>query len=193
MRTFNLKSRIISSSKYIKQSKIFINIFKYFKYYIKIFYGKKINNILKEKHNLKLKDFLNCRTFLDHNRIYRKPNKNINHKISTGGSFSFKGRLIPGKELITNFILHLLEWKKFIKAHGLIAVELHTLDPIVTLKNSGNSLACAYDATHGYSDQYLIEYEVYKKCILEIGMNITSDNEYLFPRKIPTFSINYII
>ena len=63
----------------------------------------KINNILKEKHNLKLKDFLNCRTFLDHNRIYRKPNKNINHKISTGGSFSFKGRLIPGKELITNF------------------------------------------------------------------------------------------
>ena len=153
---------------------------------------KKINNILKEKHNLKLKDFLNCRTFLDHNRIYRKPNRNINHKISTSGSFSFKGRLIPGKELITNFILHLLEWKKFIKAHGLIAVELHTLDPVVTLKNSGNSLACAYDATHGYSDQYLIEYEVYKKCILEIGMNITSDNEYLFPRKIPTVSINYI-
>lgn len=151
-----------------------------------------INDYLNENHNLKLGDFLNCRTFLDHNRIYEKPLIKINHNIKSTGSFCHKGLLIPIKDLITNFIIHLSRWKPFIKKHGLIIVELHTINPSDTLKNIGKSLACAYDATHGYSDQYLIEYEVYKKCILEIGMNITSENEYLFPKEIPTVSINYI-
>ena len=151
-----------------------------------------INNILIKKYNLKLNDFLNCRTFLDHNRIYEKPKKEIKHNITSNGSFCFKGSLISSEDLITNFIIHLSSWKPYIKRHGLIIVELHTIDPIDTLKNSGRSLACAYDATHGYSDQYLIEYDTYKKCINNIGMRITKNNEYLFPDKLPTVSINYI-
>ena len=36
---------------------------------------KKLNNDLIKKYDLKLKNLLNCRTFLDHNRIYKKPSK----------------------------------------------------------------------------------------------------------------------
>ena len=32
----------------------------------------KIDKTLNENYNLKLENFLNCRTFLDHNRIYKK-------------------------------------------------------------------------------------------------------------------------
>ena len=67
-----------------------------------------------------------------------------------------------------------------------------TINPEITKNNSGKSLACAYDATHGYSDQYLIEYDVFKKCVNKAGMYITEKNEYLFPSQIPTVSINYI-
>ena len=59
--------------------------------------------------------------------------------------------------------------------------------------NSGKTLACSYDATHGYTDQYLIEYNIYKKCFNELNLNITNDNEYLYPKNNPTVSINYII
>ena len=152
----------------------------------------KIDKTLNENYNLKLENFLNCRTFLDHNRIYKKPNKEIKHGIHSNGSFCFKGSLIPSYELITNFIIHLSSWKPYIVKYGLIIVELHTINPEITKNNSGNSLACAYDATHGYSDQYLIEYDVFKKCVNKAGMYITEKNEYLFPSQIPTVSINYI-
>ena len=151
-----------------------------------------IDTILNTKYNLRLKDFVNCRTFLDHNRIYNQPTKKLNHKIYSKGSFSFKGQIISSKDLIDNFIIHICKWKKFISKHGLIIVELHTLDPEITRKNSGNSLACAYDGTHGFSDQYLIEYDIFKKCIEKAGIVMSKKNESLFPENIPTVSINYI-
>ena len=83
-------------------------------------------------------------------------------------------------------------WKPYIKKFGLIIIELHTLDPEVSKKNRGNTLSCAYDATHGYSDQYLIEYEVFKKCLNYLKLETTKNNEYLYPQNIPTVSINYI-
>ena len=83
-------------------------------------------------------------------------------------------------------------WKPYIQKFGLIIIELHTLNPEITKNNLGNTLACAYDATHGYSDQYLIEYEVFKNCLNYLDIKITKENEYLFPKEIPTVSINYI-
>ena len=74
----------------------------------------------------------------------------------------------------------------------MIIIELHTINPDITKHSSGKSLACAYDATHGYSDQYLIEYEIFKKCLTYCSMKITTKNEYLYPPGMPTVSINYI-
>ena len=43
-------------------------------------------------------------------------------------------------------------------------MELHTIDPDLTFKNQGETLACSYDCTHGFSDQYLVEYDIFIKC-----------------------------
>tara|TARA_Y100000590_G_C15705523_1_gene1008428 strand:+ start:296 stop:1837 length:1542 start_codon:yes stop_codon:yes gene_type:complete len=153
---------------------------------------KGINETLINKYNYKLEDFINSRTFLDHNRIFQEPNISINHNIYSSGSFCYKGNLISSNKLINNFIYHMKLWKPYIRKFGLIIIELHTLDPEITKNNRGNTLACAYDATHGYSDQYLIEYEVFKKCLQYLNLEITEKYESLYPRKNPTVSINYI-
>jgi len=131
---------------------------------------------------------------LDHNRIYKKPSKHfLKHNINTNGGFAYKGEFINSKNIIANFIEHLYNWKPYIKKHGLIIIELHTIDSEITKVNSGKTLSCSYDATHGYTDQYLIEYDNYIKCFNHIGLKKTNDNEYLYPKNNPTVSINYII
>jgi len=153
-----------------------------------------LNKNLYKKYNFKLSHLLNCRTFLDHNRIYKKPSKySLKHNLHSNGCFTYKGKLINSKDIIANFIEHLYKWKPYIKKYGLIIIELHTIDSEITRLNSGKTLACSYDATHGYTDQYLIEYDIYKRCFNEIGLKTTNRNEYLFPKKNPTVSINYII
>jgi len=150
------------------------------------------SNLLND-YNLRLEDLLNCRTFLDHNRIYKKPSKHfLKHNINTNGGFAYKGEFINSKNIIANFIEHLYNWKPYIKKHGLIIIELHTIDSEITKISSGKTLSCSYDATHGYTDQYLIEYDNYIKCFNHIGLKKTNDNEYLYPKNNPTVSINYI-
>ena len=51
----------------------------------------------------------------------------------------------------------------------------------------------AYDATHGYSDQYLIEHNVFIKVLEKLSLNINLEHQSLFPNKeYPTISVNYI-
>ena len=150
-----------------------------------------LNNILNNEYNENLNDFISTRTFLDHNRIYAKPKEIKKYNIKTTGSFCYKGNLISNSNIINNLIEHFMNWKKYINKHGLIILELHTIDPNLTKENRGKTLACSYDTTHGFSDQYLIEYQTFIKCanVAKLKLNLKSD---LFPNeKIPTISINY--
>ena len=36
-------------------------------------------------------------------------------------------------------------------------------------------------ATHGFSDQFIIEYDVYKECLLKAGLKINTNYETTFP------------
>ena len=77
-------------------------------------------------------------------------------------------------------------WKKYINEHGLIILELHTIHPELIKENIGKTLACAYDTTHGCSDQYLIEYKSFIECANYAGMNLEEES-ILFPNDvIPT-------
>jgi len=153
---------------------------------------KNLYKILKNSYNYNLSDFLNTRTFLDHNRIYEKT-ENIPNNINTSGAFVYKGKLITKEELTSNLIVHFKKWAPYIRKHGLILLELHTINSNLIRKNIGKTLSPAYDATHGYSDQYLIEHDAFLECIKMAKLNYSNDNMILFPNKnIPTISINYI-
>jgi len=149
---------------------------------------------LKALFNVNLEDLLNVRSFLDHNRIYEKPSafKRTDKSLSTG-SFAYRGRLIPNDELEYNLIQHFKKWAPFIKSFGLILIELHTIPPVLAAKNIGKTSVTAYDGTHGYSDQYIIEKDLFLQCAAQAGLRPNPKFMFSFPpNDCATISINII-
>ena len=152
-----------------------------------------INKTILNEYNANLEDFVNTRTFLDHNRVYSNPKEVKFNNIYSSGTFAFKGKIINNENLLNNLIEHFLNWKKYIHKHGLIILELHTINTDITANNQDSLLSCSYDATHGYSDQYLVEYDIFIKCASLANMQLSMESD-LFPNKEnPTISINYFI
>jgi F420-0:gamma-glutamyl ligase-like protein len=149
---------------------------------------------LKENYNIDLKDLLNVRTFLDHNRIWENPEQITKHRASSStGAFAYRGKRIANNLVEDNLLKHLNKWAPFIKKFGLLLIELHTIAPGLAASNIGKTAATAYDATHGFSDQYIVEIEVLHKICAESGL--FPDRNYFrrFPDSaIATVSINLL-
>ena len=92
-----------------------------------------------------------------------------------------------------SLIEHFKKWKPHINKFGLILLELHTINPLLCSKNIGKTVATAYDATHGYSNQYIIEYEEFIDAGIIAGLKFEQKFEFNFPSKeLTTVSINLI-
>ncbi|WP_311260702.1 hypothetical protein, partial [Xanthomonas sp. WCS2017Cala2-12] len=61
-------------------------------------------------------------------------------------------------------------WSPYVHKFGLLLIELHTINPKLTAKNLGKTAATAYDATHGFSDQYIVDIDVFNKIAAEAGL-----------------------
>ena len=148
---------------------------------------------LKEDYNIELKDLLNVRTFLDHNRIWEAP-KNITTKISSStGAYAIQGKRINNNLVEDSLREHLLKWKPYVEQFGLLIIELHTINPEFTAKNIGKTAATAYDATHGYSDQYILEVDVFNKIAAEVGLQPDKNYFSRFPNNdLATVSVNLL-
>ncbi len=126
---------------------------------------------LMENYTIDLKDLLNVRTFLDHNRIWSEPNHITSGRISSStGAFAHRGRRISNNLVEDNLLEHLQKWSPYVSKFGLLLIELHTIDPKLTAANLGRTSATAYDATHGFSDQYIVEIDVFNKIASEAGL-----------------------
>ena len=140
-------------------------------------------------HNL-----LHVRSFLDHNRPYLQP-ANYVRGTRTGestGAFAHLGEEIPCDELEENLVRHLRRWAPYVGRFGLLILELHTLPPQLTAANLGKTPAVAYDGTHGFSDQYLVELPVFLKCAREAGLQTDPRYQCKFPASdLATVSINF--
>lgn len=139
-----------------------------------------LNDMLIEKHGVKLGDLLNTRTFLDHNRIYQKPKK-VELSCKSGGAFAFQGRRIPNNELFQNLSDHLKAWAPYLKKFGLLIVELHSISTKIAAMNIGKTLATPYDATHGYTDQYIIELPCFLNAAKEAGLHPIKPYLFRYP------------
>lgn len=148
---------------------------------------------LKEKYEMNLGDLLNVRTFLDHNRMWEDVDEKISTASISTGAFASKGRLLNNNEVEANLKVHFNKWKPYIEKFGLIMIELHGLDPIVTAANLGKTASTAYEATHGFSDQYILEISSFDKVIAEAGLSNDLKHRTKFPdSNLATVSINYI-
>lgn len=149
---------------------------------------------LKDNYNIDLKDLLNVRTFLDHNRIWQAPNTDSGHRQSTSsGAYAYRGRRITNEDVEQNLLEHLQKWAPYVARFGLLVIELHTIPPEITAAHLGRTAATAYDATHGFSDQYIIEVELFNKIAAEAGLFPDENHFNKFPNsELATVSINLL-
>ena len=106
-------------------------------------------------------------------------------------SYSYKGKYISSKQIISNLINHLNGWKESINKHGLLLLELHGISPKLSTSNKCLTPTIAYEATHGYSDQFIVEYEIFLQCAQLAGLNKISKYSKVFPNEeLATISLN---
>ena len=152
-----------------------------------------IDEKLGNLYGVKLEDLLNIRSFLDHNRPFNVPKHKSEHKLASTGAFAHRGQLLNNRDVEQSLVEHLLKWKPYIQNHGLLLIELHTIDPKTVSLNLGNTPCTAYDVTHGFSDQYIVEVEVFNNAIERAGLKIDKEHYYKFPNSdLSTVSINLI-
>jgi hypothetical protein len=147
-----------------------------------------------ERLGLDIHNLLHIRSFLDHNRPYLPPAnyERGTRAARTTGAFACLGEEIPADELEENLVRHLRRWAPYVGRFGLLVMELHTLPPEVTAANLDRTLAVAYDGTHGFSDQYLVEHQVFLDCVREAGLVANERFQAKFPPSdLATVSINF--
>ena len=147
---------------------------------------------LKELYGLDLADLLNVRTFLDHNRIWEAPSSVLNdHLSSSKGAYASQGARLNNNIVELSLLEHMLKWQPFVSKFGLLLIELHTVNPQLVAENMGKTAATAYDATHGFSDQYIIEIDRFMHIMEMAGLYPDKEKFRKFPNSdLATISIN---
>ncbi|MFT4806157.1 MAG: hypothetical protein ACI9YE_003388, partial [Psychroserpens sp.] len=148
---------------------------------------------LKEDYNIELGDLLNVRTFLDHNRIWEAPKTKTQRTSKSTGAYASLGKRLSNNVVEDSLLEHLTKWKPYVERFGLLMIELHTVKPNLVAQNIGKTAATAYDATHGYSDQYILEVDVFNALAREAGLH--PDEHYFskFPNnEMATVSVNLL-
>ena len=152
---------------------------------------KKYKEDLESKFNIDIKELFHVRSFLDHNRIYKNCTMKNKIRFKTMCSYSYKGRYISSEEIISNLIDHFSQWKKYINKHGLLLLELHGVAPDLSASNKCLTPTIAYEATHGYSDQFIVEYEIFLQCAQFAELNRIKKHSKIFPNeRFTTISLN---
>jgi hypothetical protein len=147
-----------------------------------------------EQLDLDIHDLLHVRSFLDHNRPYIPPANYVRgaRKGKSSGAFAHLGEDVPCDELEENLTRHLRRWAPYVGRFGLLVLELHTLPPEVTAANLRCTPAVAYDGTHGFSDQYLVELPLFLEAAAEAGLRSDRRFQAKFPpNQLATVSINF--
>ena len=151
----------------------------------------KYKNDLKSNFNINIDELLHVRSFLDHNRIYRKYDLENKIDIKSMCAYAYNGEYLTPDDITSNLINHFSSWKKYINKHGLLLLELHGLNPELSRKNKSQTPTIAYEATHGYSDQFIVEYEIFLKCAQFAGLKKVEKHSKVFPNEeLITISLN---
>jgi len=152
-----------------------------------------IDQKLQALYDVKLEELLNVRSFLDHNRPFNTPHGSYAGNLLSTGAFAHRGKHLHNADVAQSLIEHFQKWKPYISTHGLLFIELHTVAPTTVAVNLGKTPCTAYDVTHGFSDQYIVELDVFLDAIAKAGISIDPTHSYRFPsEEISTISINLI-
>ena len=139
-----------------------------------------------------LSSLLSVRSFLDHNRVFNRPTNERKGVPITRGAFAFRGERLRLLDVEQSLVEHFAKWRPYVERYGLLVIELHTVPPSSAAEKQGGMPATAYDATHGFSDQYIVGVRTYDAMAVEAGLRKVEDCSRTFPRTLPaTVSLRY--
>ena len=114
-------------------------------------------------------------------------------ELRSTGAFCFRGERLLNDNVTQSLIEHFEKWTPYVKKFGLLVIELHTIPPSLAASNIGKTAVTAYDGTHGYSDQYIVEYEVFLKAAEAAGLSLDPNHKAKYPpSSLATVSINLL-
>lgn len=146
-----------------------------------------------DNYDIKLENLLNVRTFLDHNRIWEHPKNTSPNLSKSTGAYVQQGKRINNNFVEESLREHMGKWAKYVGKYGLLIIELHTVNPELVAQNIGKTAATAYDLTHGYSDQYILELNVYLNILSEVGLKPDHNSFKKYPNSdLATVSIGLL-
>lgn len=153
----------------------------------------KLEADVRESYGIGLSDLLNVRTFLDHNRPWSAPKEEGSDSYGSTGAFVSGGLRLSNAVVVQNLKEHFLAWKPYIQRFGLIVIELHTVPPQIVAEHLGQTAVTAYDATHGFSDQYILELDVFDAALQDIGLLASAKHFSKYPNnQLASVSVNYL-
>ena len=112
-----------------------------------------------------------------HNRPYRRPRITGRQGTTTTACVDPQGQVIPGGDLEQNLCEFFQSWTPFVRKHGFLVVEAHTVTPQTARQHRGRTLAPALDYTHALSNQLLIEAGLFRSCAHQAGWRSKTQSE----------------
>lgn len=62
------------------------------------------------------------------------------------------------------------KWRPFLGRHGWVVADTHTVDADVAAEFVGTTMQAAIDATHHFSQQHLVEMDVFRAAAADAGL-----------------------
>jgi len=142
-------------------------------------------------HALAMEDGLHVRAFLDHNREYLgSAGPTAVPGWSSGAYLDGRGHALDGAEVERDLVAHLRRWAPHVRTHGLVVLEAHCVAPRVAREHLGDVSNVAFDAYHGYSHQYPIEYAAFMRCCRDASLQPASHSECRYPSSRPFVAVS---
>jgi SAM-dependent methyltransferase len=142
-------------------------------------------------HGLAIEDGLHIRSFIDHDRTYR--GDDLGDEVpgwATGAYVAPDGRPLSAAEVESDLVAHFRRWMPHVRNHGLVVLEAHCVAPQVARRHLGALHSVAFDAYHGLSHQYPIEYSAFMRCCSLAGLQPVSYLERRYPSTRPFVAVS---
>nr|7UCL_A Chain A, Polyketide synthase-related protein [Cylindrospermopsis raciborskii]7UCL_B Chain B, Polyketide synthase-related protein [Cylindrospermopsis raciborskii] len=143
-------------------------------------------------------NILHIRSFLDHDRLFIPPQKRNELKERAHLPYQSvcvddQGELIPPHVMVQSLVEHLERWSQVVNKHGLMILEVHCLEPRVVYQFLDKSENLHFDAHQGFSQQYLVEAEVFLMSAAQVGLFPKLELSKRYPKTFPftRITLNY--
>jgi len=135
-------------------------------------------------------NILHIRSFLDHDRPYIAPDKGLveaetaladDHSVCIDAD----GRAIAESNIHFSLVEHFERWQAIMGKFGLIALEVHCLDPKTIRQYFDKSESFHFDTYHRFSQQLLVSAEKFLMAAAWAGLFPVAGGHKKFPKALP--------